>query len=291
MWLDLAGDGNFSADHVVQNPPSNDYHLLDGGGIFPNWQEYLDFLKTTMEQNTVSNVSGVLVPGHSAMMIFADYNGFPEGHLWKYLLSNQQCFMHIQILWCDWCSGNCMCPAWLLCAKCNGRSLQEWTTKKYRLCNSEGTPNPQHWSWPGGHVHVWYHVPVYHSPPGENQLCTAAWPPNWSCNWHVPCACSQGTMFLLIFSFFNSWCQCHFRGDCGIPWSALNGISPSTCIATLAHHSEVLDNHAYNSNHKKMIGMTKFLCCQHKNAILNLEEVEQYLAKLTNDADNLAIQQ
>jgi len=58
MRLDLAGDGNFSVDHVAQNPPSNDYHLLDGGGIFPKRQEYLDFLKTAMERNTVSNVSG-----------------------------------------------------------------------------------------------------------------------------------------------------------------------------------------------------------------------------------------
>ena len=58
MRLDLAGDGKFSADHVSQNPPSNDYHLLDRGGIFPNRQEYLDFLKTAMEQNTVSTLSG-----------------------------------------------------------------------------------------------------------------------------------------------------------------------------------------------------------------------------------------
>ena len=58
MRLDLAGDGNFSADHVAQNPPSNDYHLLDGGGIFPNRQEYLDFLKSAMERNTVSTMSG-----------------------------------------------------------------------------------------------------------------------------------------------------------------------------------------------------------------------------------------
>ena len=40
-----------------------------------------------------------------------------------------------------------------------------------------------------------------------------------------------------------------------------------------------------------MIGMTKFLCRQHKNATLNLEEADKYLAELTNDADDLAIQQ
>ena len=37
--------------------------------------------------------------------------------------------------------------------------------------------------------------------------------------------------------------------------------------------------------------MTKFLCYQHKNMTLNLEEAEEYLAKLTDDADDLAIQQ
>ena len=74
-------------------------------------------------------------------------------------------------------------------------------------------------------------------------------------------------------------------------WSALNGISPSTRTATLAHRSEVLDDHACDSNFKKMIGMTKFLCRQHKNATLNLEEADEYLAELTNDADDLAIQQ
>ena len=74
-------------------------------------------------------------------------------------------------------------------------------------------------------------------------------------------------------------------------WSALNGISPSTHTATLAHRSEVLDDHACDSNFKKMIGMTKFLCRQHKNATLNLEEAEEYLAELTDDADDLAIQQ
>jgi hypothetical protein len=58
MRLDLTGDGNFSADHVSQNPPSKDYYLLDGGGIFPNRQEYLEFLKTAMERNTVSIHSG-----------------------------------------------------------------------------------------------------------------------------------------------------------------------------------------------------------------------------------------
>ena len=67
-------------------------------------------------------------------------------------------------------------------------------------------------------------------------------------------------------------------------WSVLNGISPSTCTATLAHRSEVLDDHACDSNFKKMIGMTKFLCRQHTNATLNLDEAEEYCAISINSA-------
>jgi hypothetical protein len=74
-------------------------------------------------------------------------------------------------------------------------------------------------------------------------------------------------------------------------WSTLNGISPSTRTATLAHRSEVLDDHTCDSNFKKMVGMTKFLCRQYKNATLNLDQAGEYLAELTNDADDLAIQQ
>jgi hypothetical protein len=74
-------------------------------------------------------------------------------------------------------------------------------------------------------------------------------------------------------------------------WSILNGVSPSTRTATLAHRAEVLDDHACDLNHKKMLGMTKYLCRQHKDAMLNLDEATQYFAELTNDADELAIQQ
>ncbi|KIM35088.1 hypothetical protein M413DRAFT_48291, partial [Hebeloma cylindrosporum] len=40
-------------------------------------------------------------------------------------------------------------------------------------------------------------------------------------------------------------------------WSGLNGISPSTRTATLPHRAEVLDDHACDSNHKKLLGMMK----------------------------------
>jgi hypothetical protein len=73
-------------------------------------------------------------------------------------------------------------------------------------------------------------------------------------------------------------------------WAALNGISPSIRTATLAHRAEVLDDHACDSNHKKLLGMMKFLCRRHKEAAENLEDAERYLDELTRVADPLAIQ-
>ena len=73
-------------------------------------------------------------------------------------------------------------------------------------------------------------------------------------------------------------------------WSALNGVSQSTRTATLAHRAEVLDDHACDSNHKKLLGMIKFLARQHQRATENLEKAEQYLDQLTRVADPIAIQ-
>ena len=42
-------------------------------------------------------------------------------------------------------------------------------------------------------------------------------------------------------------------------WSTLNSISPSLCTATLAHRSEVLDNHMNDGNWKKMVSMSEYL--------------------------------
>jgi Kyakuja-Dileera-Zisupton transposase len=73
-------------------------------------------------------------------------------------------------------------------------------------------------------------------------------------------------------------------------WAALNGISPSTRTATLAHRAEILDDHACDSNHKKLLGMTKFLIRGHKESLENLEASEKYLDQLTRGADSLAIE-
>jgi hypothetical protein len=72
-------------------------------------------------------------------------------------------------------------------------------------------------------------------------------------------------------------------------WSGLNGILPTTWTATLAHRAEVLDDHACDSNHKKMLSITKYLCGRHKEASTTLLASEQYLEELTQTANPNAV--
>jgi hypothetical protein len=68
-------------------------------------------------------------------------------------------------------------------------------------------------------------------------------------------------------------------------WSGLNGISPTTRTATLAHRAEILDDHACDSNHKKMLGITKWLCRRHLEASESLSQAEKYFDQLAQTAD------
>lgn len=64
-------------------------------------------------------------------------------------------------------------------------------------------------------------------------------------------------------------------------WSNLNAISPTARTATLAHRAEILDDHASDSNHKKCLGMVRYLSRRYEEASGMSEQVEKYFTKLT----------
>jgi hypothetical protein len=293
MRLDLTGDGNFKADHVAQNPPSKDYHLLDGGGIFPNRQEYLDFLKTAMERNTVRKRVPVPhpLPRPSAGISFADINAFQRA-------ACENTFRAISNALCASKSCDVTGIVAIACARHSCFVLNAMVD----LFASEQQKNMDFALLkvlqilgidPEQGIMFMYDIVCQYIIHLQERIGYAL-PPGL-----------QIDRAIGMFHVHAHKEQCFFRyapsliPGAGVTageileslWSGLNGISPSTRTATLAHRSEVLDDHACDSNHKKMVGMTKFLCRQHKNATSNLEEAQQYLAELTNDADDLAIQQ
>lgn len=73
-------------------------------------------------------------------------------------------------------------------------------------------------------------------------------------------------------------------------WSTLNSISPTARTATLAHRAEILDDHAADSNHKKMLGMVSTLCKSNRTAIDMHEHAQTYYQNLTMDAGPTAVE-
>jgi Kyakuja-Dileera-Zisupton transposase len=72
-------------------------------------------------------------------------------------------------------------------------------------------------------------------------------------------------------------------------WSTLNRISPAARTATLAHRAEIIDDHATDSNHKRMLGMASALCRSHQKATEMFGLAQDYYDKLTNQAGPLAV--
>lgn len=72
-------------------------------------------------------------------------------------------------------------------------------------------------------------------------------------------------------------------------WSNLNAISPSARTATLAYRSELLDDHACDSNHKKAVGMRAALCTRAIDAEKTLQDAEQYYNTLSEASGSQAI--
>jgi hypothetical protein len=64
-------------------------------------------------------------------------------------------------------------------------------------------------------------------------------------------------------------------------WSSLNSISPTVRTATLPHWAEMLDDHATDSNHKKMLSMTATLCSKYQEALEISTQLSKHHMELT----------
>jgi hypothetical protein len=53
-------------------------------------------------------------------------------------------------------------------------------------------------------------------------------------------------------------------------WSSLNTIMPTTRTATLAHRADTIDDHATDSNHKKMLGISKLDLCHMRSDLISV---------------------
>ena len=68
-------------------------------------------------------------------------------------------------------------------------------------------------------------------------------------------------------------------------WSSLNGISPTVRTATLPHRAEMLDDHACDSNHKKLLSMTENLRTRHMDATTMVSQADNYYLEFVNSVN------
>ena len=207
--------------------------------------------------------------------------------MWKHILGHHKFCSSLQCMWYYWYCGHCLHPSWMLCSEHNHGFVQRWTTKECRFCTTSS--NKDYW---GGsrtrpYGNIWYHSIhlrkwIGHHLPASLTIDHAIG------QFHVHGHKEQ--------CFF--WYSTTFIPGTGITageiheslWSTLNSISPTVHTAMLAHHAEVLDDHACDSNHKKLVGMTGYLCNRFCDATLTLTEAEQHYKGQLDAAGKLAIQ-
>ena len=68
-------------------------------------------------------------------------------------------------------------------------------------------------------------------------------------------------------------------------WSNLNSISPTVRTATLPHCAEMLDDHACDSNHKKMLSMTENLRVKYMDATTTSSQTDLYYLDVSRTVD------
>jgi hypothetical protein len=279
----FVADGNFKADHVRPTHPSNDVWLSEGSGMFPKREEYFSFLKSAMERLTVRWIVG------------ADANFFVLMTLQKAPCENTFRAITNALVASTSCDVTGIVA--IACARhgCYAPNSivdlfkgEQQKNVDFALLQSIDTTGVD----PDQGLMLIYDIVcqyiihlldrIGHKLPIGIQI-----------------DCAIG-----LFHVHAHKEQCFFRyATSFIPgagvtageileslWSGLNGISPTTRTATLAHRAEVLDDHACDSNHKKMLGMTKSLCRRHKEASETLLHAEQYFNELSQAADMQAVQ-
>jgi hypothetical protein len=72
-------------------------------------------------------------------------------------------------------------------------------------------------------------------------------------------------------------------------WSNLNSISPTVRTATLPHRAEMLDDHACDSNHKKLLLMTQNLRTRYMDATTMTSQAEHYYLDVACTIDHVTL--
>ncbi|KAH9483512.1 hypothetical protein JR316_0002980 [Psilocybe cubensis] len=261
----FVADGNFKADHVRSEKPSRDVWLSEGSGMIPDCTEYHAFLKSAIEaltgapcentfraiQNSLLSKSPCDVTGIVGIAC-TQHGCYAPNALVDLFKGEQQKNVDF---------------AFLAALASTGVHPDQGTMVIYDIvCQyiiwllkriKDHLPNGLKIDRAIGMFHVHAH----------KDECFFRYAPTF-----IPgAACVCGEILESL-------------------WADLNAIFPAACTATLAHRAEILDDHACDSNHKKALGITRYLCRRYLEAEETREKYRICFSNLTNAADPEAVQ-
>ncbi|KAM6490262.1 hypothetical protein JOM56_014239, partial [Amanita muscaria] len=260
----LAADGNFKADHVRQKNPDNDIWLWDGGGMAPNQYDYSQFLQIATERSTVSACQNTFHAITNALLAsnVCDITG----------LVGIACARH-----------GCYAPNTLV----NLFIGEQQKNVDFAFLQALKTTGVD----PQQGVILFYDIACQYFVHFQDRIG------------HLLPAGLNVDRAIGLFHVHAHKEECFFRfAPSFIPgsgivageileslWSALNAISPMARTATLPHRAEMLDDHACDSNHKKLLGMSIALCSRHRHASTMMTQTTKYYSELAATAGPVAI--
>ncbi|KAF8961009.1 hypothetical protein BDZ97DRAFT_1665083 [Flammula alnicola] len=261
----FVADGNFKADHVRQAKPSKDIWLSEGGGMAPTREEYFAFLKIAIERLTKAPCENTFRAIMNALLASSacDITG----------LVGIACARH-----------GCYAPNALV----DLFKGEQQKNVDFALLKALETTRVD----PDQGVMIIYDIACQyfvhlHERIG-NRLPTGLKVDRAIGLFHVH-AHKDECFFRYATSFIPD--AAVTIGEILEPlWSELNAISPTVRTATLAHRVEVIDDSACDSNHKKMLRITKVLCRRHIEASENLANLQQYFTELSEAAGPQAVE-
>ncbi|KAF9552131.1 hypothetical protein CPC08DRAFT_647294, partial [Agrocybe pediades] len=258
----FVADGNFKADHVKAKVPSADVWLLDGAGMDPRRAEYWAFLKTALERFTApcENTFRAIMNALLASKV-CDVTG-------KVAVA---CARH-----------GCYSPGALV-------DLYHGEQQKnvdFALLQAIKNVDPDQGVMLIYDIACQYFVHLHerigHLLPEGLDIDRAIG------LFHVH-AHKEDCFFRFATSFIPG-CAITAGEILESLWAELNLISPAARTATLPHRSEIVDDHACDSNHKKCLGMTAHLCKKLTEAVKTYQERQADYEKQSNAVDSATLQ-
>ncbi|KAH9478281.1 hypothetical protein JR316_0008734 [Psilocybe cubensis] len=256
----FVADGNFKADHVRSEKPSRDIWLSEGGGMMPPREEYHEFLRTAIEaltgapcENTFRAIQNSLLSSSSCDVTgivgvaCARHGCYAPNALVNLFKGEQQKNVDF---------------AFLAALRSTGVHPDQGTMMIYDIiCQYI--------------IHLLKRI-KHHLPDGFKIDRAIGM-------FHVHA--HKDECFFRYAPTFIPGAACVCGEILESLWADLNSISPAARTATLAHRTEILDDHASDSNHKKALGITKYLCRRHLESVKARETYRISFSNLTKAAD------